>query len=253
MQRKAHEGTILSVSLPFHQDFPVGILRLHCHAEAAVFLGMKAVFQLDRIPGTGTAVAHVAEIGTVFQDNHRGPVQDAAKIVRAPQHSYRKRCDVKAQALEELVEDLVQLKTVSTPSLVDDFVEDVLGFEGGNPLLLEDLQIFKRNALKLQLHKLFQTILICMWLFLVADALQVCLAFQCIHMPFLLTFTNNSTYMQRCEPIEVRDGEGLTFKTIIPYFKLRQYYVSVERQRGAVVLLTFNQLVNAMMVRTYRH
>ena len=55
------------------------------------------------------------------------------------------------------------------------------------------------------------------------------------------------------EPIEVRDGEGLTFKTIIPYFKLRQYYVSVERQRGAVVLLTFNQLVNAMMVRTYRY
>lgn len=55
------------------------------------------------------------------------------------------------------------------------------------------------------------------------------------------------------EPIEVRDGEGPTFRTIIPYFKLRQYYVSVERQRGAVVLLTFNQLVNAMMVRTYRH
>lgn len=108
--------------------------------------------------------------------------------------------------------------------------------------------------MKLQLHKLFQTILICMWLFLVADALQVCLAFKCIHMLLLLTFTNNSTCNAAMrEPIEVRDGEGLTFKTIIPYFKLRQYYVSVERQRGAVVLLTFNQLVNAMMVRTYRH
>lgn len=55
------------------------------------------------------------------------------------------------------------------------------------------------------------------------------------------------------EPIEVRDGEGPTFRVIIPYFKLRQYCVSVERQRWPVVLLTFNQLVNAMMVRTYRH
>lgn len=55
------------------------------------------------------------------------------------------------------------------------------------------------------------------------------------------------------ESIEVRDSEGPTFKTFIPYFKLRQYYVSVERQRGPVVLLTFSQLVNAMMVRTYRY
>ena len=169
MKHKAQEGTILSVSLPLHQDFPVGVLRLHRHAEVAAFLGMEAVFQLDRMPGAGAAVAHVAVIGAVFQDNHRGPVQDGRELFQVPQDSYGERRYVKAQALEELVEDLVQLKAVSAPSLADDFLEDVLGFEGWDLLLFEGLHVFKGDALELQLHKLFQAVFICMRLFQVAN------------------------------------------------------------------------------------